>query len=99
MKFQICDFLYRVTEQASLFFVLQRRRGHGNNKGLSSLLVGTLDSVFDTKPPPYRILHQTPKSEVFYCKILLDYYIYVQVLKSTVYAGQKFGQTVTCMLL
>ncbi|XP_059480535.1 TBC1 domain family member 9 [Neocloeon triangulifer] len=54
-----------VTEQASPYFVLQRRRGHGSSKGLSSILVGTLDSVFDTKPPPYRILHQTPNAEVF----------------------------------
>ncbi|XP_066998326.2 TBC1 domain family member 9 isoform X2 [Anabrus simplex] len=55
-----------VTEQASLYFVLQRRKGHGKTKGLSSILVGTLDSVFDTKPPPFRILHQTPTSEVYY---------------------------------
>ncbi|GFG40993.1 hypothetical protein Cfor_12589, partial [Coptotermes formosanus] len=55
-----------VTEQSSLYFVLQRRKGHGNTKGLSSILVGTLDSVFDTKPPPFRILHQTPTSEVYY---------------------------------
>ncbi|PSN53042.1 hypothetical protein C0J52_03961 [Blattella germanica] len=55
-----------VTEQASLYFVLQRRKGHGKTKDLSSILVGTLDSVFDTKPPPFRILHQTPTSEVYY---------------------------------
>lgn len=55
-----------VTEQANMYFVLQRRKGHGKTKGLSSLLVGTLDSVFDTKPPPFRILHQTPSSEVYY---------------------------------
>ncbi|XP_049811575.1 TBC1 domain family member 9 isoform X1 [Schistocerca nitens] len=55
-----------VTEQANLYFLLQRRKGHGKSKGLSSILVGTLDSVFDTKPPPYRILHQTPTSEVYY---------------------------------
>lgn len=55
-----------VTEQANHYFVLQRRKGHGKTKGLSSILVGTLDSVFDTKPPPFRILHQTPSSEVYY---------------------------------
>ncbi|KAJ9591108.1 hypothetical protein L9F63_002329, partial [Diploptera punctata] len=55
-----------MTEQANKFFVLQRRKGHGKSKGLSSILVGTLDSVFDTKPPPFRILHQTPTSEVYY---------------------------------
>ncbi|XP_015111408.1 TBC1 domain family member 9 [Diachasma alloeum] len=55
-----------VTEAATVYFVLQRRKGHGKTKGLSSILVGTLDSVFDTKPPPFRILHQTPSSEVYW---------------------------------
>ncbi|XP_012275102.1 TBC1 domain family member 9 [Orussus abietinus] len=55
-----------VTEQATVYFVLQRRKGHGKAKGLTSILVGTLDSVFDTKPPPFRILHQTPSSEVYW---------------------------------
>lgn len=54
-----------VTELSNPFFVLQRRKGHGT-KGLSSVLVGTLDSVFDSKPAPYRILHRTPLSEVSY---------------------------------
>lgn len=57
---------YRITEQATVYFVLQRRKGHGKTKGLTSILVGTLDSVFDTKPPPFRILHQTPSSEVYW---------------------------------
>nr|XP_006825194.1 PREDICTED: TBC1 domain family member 9-like [Saccoglossus kowalevskii] len=54
-----------VTERANPFFLLQRRKGHGGG-GLTSLLVGTIDTVLDTKPPPYRILHQTPNSEVFW---------------------------------
>ncbi|XP_015838792.2 TBC1 domain family member 9 isoform X1 [Tribolium castaneum] len=54
------------TEETSIYFLLQHRKGHGNSKGLSSLLVGTIDSIFDTKPAPYRILHQTPSSEVYY---------------------------------
>uniref|UniRef100_A0AAR5PQG4 TBC1 domain family member 9 n=1 Tax=Dendroctonus ponderosae TaxID=77166 RepID=A0AAR5PQG4_DENPD len=54
------------TEETSIYFVLQHRKGHGSVKGLSSLLVGTMDSIFDTKPAPYRILHQTPNSEVYY---------------------------------
>lgn len=54
------------TDETTLYFVLQRRKGHGKSKGFSSLLVGTLDSVRDTKPAPYRILHQTPNSEVYY---------------------------------
>ncbi|XP_030031232.1 TBC1 domain family member 9 isoform X2 [Manduca sexta] len=53
-------------DETTLYFVLQRRKGHGKSKGLSSLLVGTLDSVRDTKPAPYRILHQTPNSEVYF---------------------------------
>ncbi|XP_053625119.1 TBC1 domain family member 9 isoform X2 [Plodia interpunctella] len=53
-------------DETTLYFVLQRRKGHGKSKGLSSLLVGTLDSVRDTKPPPFRILHQTPTSEIYY---------------------------------
>ncbi|KAG7307154.1 hypothetical protein JYU34_007300 [Plutella xylostella] len=54
------------TDENSLYFVLQRRKGHGKSKGLSSLLVGTLDSVLDSKPAPFRILHQTPNSEIYY---------------------------------
>ncbi|XP_022819587.1 TBC1 domain family member 9 isoform X2 [Spodoptera litura] len=54
------------SDETTLYFVLQRRKGHGKSKGFSSLLVGTLDSVRDTKPAPYRILHQTPNSEVYY---------------------------------
>lgn len=61
---------YRITEQATVYFVLQRRKGHGKAKGLTSILVGTLDSVFDTKPPPFRILHQTPSSEVYWGNVL-----------------------------
>lgn len=59
-----------MTEQATVYFVLQRRKGHGKTKGLSSILVGTLDSVLDTKPPPFRILHQTPSSELYWGKVL-----------------------------
>lgn len=64
-----------VTEETSPYFVLQHRKGHGKSKGFSSLLVGTLDSIFDSKPPPYRILHQTPSSEVYYqiaCSLTLN---------------------------
>lgn len=56
-----------VTEMKSKYFLLQTRKGHGQqSSGLASLLVGTIDSVFDTKPAPYRILHQTPSSEIYY---------------------------------
>lgn len=58
-----------MVEKRSNYFVLHKRRGHGESKGFGSLLVGTFDSVFDTKPAPYRILHQTPNSEVSYGKL------------------------------
>lgn len=53
---------------------MQRRKGH-ETKGLSSLLVGTLDTIFDSRPPPFRILHQTPQSEISYtiaCSLTRD---------------------------
>lgn len=53
-------------EKSTLYFVLQHRKGHGKSTSFSSIFVGTYDSIFDRKPPPYRILHQTPKSEVYY---------------------------------
>lgn len=52
------------TERANQNFIMQRRKGRGT-RGLSSLLVGTLDSVLDTKPPPYRILYQEEGHEAF----------------------------------
>ena len=54
-----------VTERANIYFTLQRRKGHGD-RGLSSVLVNTLDTVLDssTKVSPYRILHQAPNSEI-----------------------------------
>lgn len=56
------------TEVANTFFLLQQRKGSGSaaSRGLAGLLVGTLDSVFDTKPPPFRILHRTPSAELYY---------------------------------
>ncbi|XP_060086343.1 TBC1 domain family member 9-like [Ylistrum balloti] len=54
-----------VTERANPFFILQRRKGYGGG-GLTGLLVGTLDTVLDSKTPPYRILHQPEGSDVSY---------------------------------
>ncbi|XP_062845091.1 TBC1 domain family member 8B isoform X4 [Trichomycterus rosablanca] len=58
-----------VTEKCNDYFILQRRRGHGDTAGgLTGLLVGTLDTVLDStaKVAPYRILHQTPDSQVYW---------------------------------
>ncbi|ESO10999.1 hypothetical protein HELRODRAFT_190267 [Helobdella robusta] len=49
-------------EQANPYFVLQQRKG----KGLTGLLVGTLDSVLDSRASNYRILHQTEDSDISY---------------------------------
>ncbi|XP_071980698.1 TBC1 domain family member 8B [Engystomops pustulosus] len=58
-----------VTEISNPYFVLQRRRGYGEEGGgLTGLLVGTLDAVLDStaKVAPFRILHQTPDSQVYW---------------------------------
>ncbi|KAG9338921.1 hypothetical protein JZ751_024311, partial [Albula glossodonta] len=58
-----------VTEISNDYFVLQRRRGYGEGGGgLTGLLVGTLDTVLDStaKVAPFRILHQTPDSQVYW---------------------------------
>ena len=41
-------FIFRVTEQANLYFVLQKRKSH-KGRGLTGLLVGTLDTVLDSR--------------------------------------------------
>ena len=53
-----------VTERANLHFIMQRRKG-SRGQGFTSLFVGTIDSVRESKPTPYRILHQAEGSEVF----------------------------------
>ncbi|XP_043913562.1 TBC1 domain family member 8B [Protopterus annectens] len=58
-----------VTEKSNTYFVLQRRRGYGEEGGgLTGLLVGTLDAVLDStsKVAPFRILHQTPESQMYW---------------------------------
>uniref|UniRef100_A0A8B9HBU7 TBC1 domain family member 8B n=1 Tax=Astyanax mexicanus TaxID=7994 RepID=A0A8B9HBU7_ASTMX len=58
-----------VTEKSNQYFLLQRRRGYGEGGGgITGLLVGTLDTVLDStaKVAPYRILHQTPDSQVYW---------------------------------
>ncbi|XP_066515704.1 TBC1 domain family member 8B isoform X2 [Hoplias malabaricus] len=58
-----------ITEKSNQYFLLQRRRGYGDNGGgFTGLLVGTLDTVLDStaKVAPYRILHQTPESQVYW---------------------------------
>lgn len=62
-------FAFWVTESTlttSNYFLLQHRKGHGSQRGFSSMLVGTLDNVLDTKPSPYRILHVQPSTALYY---------------------------------
>ncbi|XP_055625548.1 TBC1 domain family member 9 [Toxorhynchites rutilus septentrionalis] len=54
------------TLTTSNYFLLQHRKGHGSHRGFSSMLVGTLDNVLDTKPSPYRILHIQPSTGLYY---------------------------------
>ncbi|XP_056145039.1 TBC1 domain family member 8 [Lampris incognitus] len=56
-----------VTEKSNNFFLLQRRRGHGESAGkISGLLVGALDTVLDSnaRVTPFRILLQVPGSQI-----------------------------------
>uniref|UniRef100_A0A672I233 TBC1 domain family member 9 n=1 Tax=Salarias fasciatus TaxID=181472 RepID=A0A672I233_SALFA len=58
-----------ITERANPYFILQKRKGHGDGGGgLAGLLVGTLDVVLDSsaRMAPYRILYQTPDSLVYW---------------------------------
>ncbi len=42
--------LFRSTERANPYFLLQRRRGHDERRsGLTSFFVATMDSVLDNK--------------------------------------------------
>lgn len=55
-----------VTERSNDFFLLQRRRGHGEPTGrITGLLVGALDTVLDSnaRVTPFRILLQVPGSQ------------------------------------
>ncbi|XP_004633310.1 TBC1 domain family member 8 isoform X3 [Octodon degus] len=57
-----------VTQKTSCYFVLQRRRGHGEGGArLSGRLVGALDAVLDSnaRVAPFRILLQVPGSQVY----------------------------------
>ncbi|KAJ8000704.1 hypothetical protein DPEC_G00183120 [Dallia pectoralis] len=58
-----------ITERANPYFILQKRKGHGDGGGgLAGLLVGTLDVVLDSsaRVAPYRILYQTPHSLIYW---------------------------------
>ncbi|KAJ7425298.1 hypothetical protein WISP_24241 [Willisornis vidua] len=57
-----------VTQKSSGYFILQRRRGHGDGGGrFTGRLVGALDAVLDSnaRVAPFRILLQVPGSQVY----------------------------------
>ncbi|XP_069060509.1 TBC1 domain family member 8 isoform X3 [Pleurodeles waltl] len=57
-----------VTHKSNNYFILQRRRGHGDSGGrFTGRLVGALDAVLDSnaRVAPFRILLQVPGSPVY----------------------------------
>ncbi|KAL1451988.1 hypothetical protein WDU94_006309 [Cyamophila willieti] len=58
--------------ETSLYFMLQKRKGHGEAITLQSKVIGTLDTLWNTKPPPFRILLHSPKHEDYYYTIAVS---------------------------
>ncbi|XP_075056336.1 TBC1 domain family member 8 isoform X2 [Mixophyes fleayi] len=57
-----------VTHKSNQYFILQRRRGHGDSAAkFTGRLVGALDAVLDSsaRVAPFRILLQVPGSQVY----------------------------------
>ncbi|KAM4795434.1 LOW QUALITY PROTEIN: TBC1 domain family member 8 [Rhinophrynus dorsalis] len=57
-----------VTQKSNQYFILQRRRGHGDSTAkFTGRLVGALDAVLDSnaRVAPFRILLQVPGSQVY----------------------------------
>lgn len=81
------------TERADGYFILQRRKGHGS-KGLSSILVGTIDSVLDSRPAPYRILYQTPNSDVSFT--IAASVSHSDILSNWSWLDKQLKQTLAC---
>lgn len=81
------------TERADGYFILQKRKGHGS-KGLSSILVGTIDSVLDSRPAPYRILYQTSNSDVSYT--IAASVSYDDILNNWTWLDKQLKPTLNC---
>ncbi len=66
--------IYRVTEKFNSFFNYQVRRGHGESaKGWAAKVIGTFDSIRDSRPDPYRILLQHDQSDFSYSQLYETY--------------------------
>ncbi|CAF1198804.1 unnamed protein product, partial [Rotaria sordida] len=65
---QIANFAAKKsTDRANSYFILQRRRGPDERRrGLTTLLVATIDTVLDNKINRYRILYKRPDAEIYF---------------------------------
>ena len=66
----------RVTEKFNSFFSFQIRRGHGETaRGWAAKVIGTLDSIRDSRPDPYRILLQHDQSDFSYSELKIQLFL------------------------
>ena len=62
----------RITEKTNSFFCLQIRRGHGDSsRGWAAKVIGTFDSIRDSKPEPFRILLHNDITDFSYSKLYI----------------------------
>ena len=70
----IVYYTIRITEKTNSFFCLQIRRGHGDtSRGWAAKVIGTFDSIRDSKPEPFRILLHNDITDFSYSKLYINH--------------------------